>query len=295
MMDSHEIVLKAIDIGLAYGGVDQVFFAGRETQPEIMSYVVNFPRVSLPLSGCHEMEIEQSGKSIMIEPTCGQAIFVGANCWNKPTWQRPCDVLTFLFGKRQTGISLVKSSGQGLENIEATKIAIRKPISGPGASILETIIDLYKSHQDFGAFGQMVEALVHCCRQEVKDDIVSVSEYHKSKSHYLLEDVCAYMQEHFQYDITRDYVAREFRITPNHLSRIFKTQGNMSFSDYLTFVRIDRSKFMLTQYKMTLGEIAQRCGYLDAAYFCRVFKKITKRTPSQYRLEYNDRISPHIL
>ncbi len=57
----------------------------------------------------------------------------------------------------------------------------------------------------------------------------------------------------------------------------------MKFSDYLTYVRVDRAKFMLSRYDMILYEIAQRCGYKDTSYFCRTFKKITGRTPTEYR------------
>jgi len=34
---------------------------------------------------------------------------------------------------------------------------------------------------------------------------------------------------------------------------------------------------------MTLKEIAASCCYSDPAYFCRVFKKVCKVTPTEYR------------
>jgi AraC-like DNA-binding protein len=40
---------------------------------------------------------------------------------------------------------------------------------------------------------------------------------------------------------------------------------------------------MLQNYGMSVKEIAANCGYSDAAYFCRVFRKITNLTPLQYR------------
>jgi YesN/AraC family two-component response regulator len=48
-------------------------------------------------------------------------------------------------------------------------------------------------------------------------------------------------------------------------------------------VRVNRAKFMLQNYGMSVKEIAANCGYSDAAYFCRVFRKITNLTPLQYR------------
>jgi AraC-like DNA-binding protein len=40
---------------------------------------------------------------------------------------------------------------------------------------------------------------------------------------------------------------------------------------------------MLQTYGMPLKEIAANCGYKDTAYFCRIFKKMSKVTPTQYR------------
>jgi YesN/AraC family two-component response regulator len=40
---------------------------------------------------------------------------------------------------------------------------------------------------------------------------------------------------------------------------------------------------MLQTYGMTLKEITAKCGYSDTAYFCRVFKKVSKVTPTTYR------------
>jgi YesN/AraC family two-component response regulator len=62
-------------------------------------------------------------------------------------------------------------------------------------------------------------------------------------------------------------------------------QRHMNFADYMVYVRIDRAKFMLRRYPMHLEEIAHRCSFRDTNYFCRVFKKKTGRTPTEYRLE----------
>ncbi|PYY13523.1 MAG: hypothetical protein DMG61_13110, partial [Acidobacteria bacterium] len=53
--------------------------------------------------------------------------------------------------------------------------------------------------------------------------------------------------------------------------------------DYLNSIRMNRAKFMLRNYSLTLKEIAANCGYNDIAYFCRMFKKMNNETPTQYR------------
>jgi YesN/AraC family two-component response regulator len=59
----------------------------------------------------------------------------------------------------------------------------------------------------------------------------------------------------------------------------------MRFNDYLNLVRVNRAKFMLQNYGTTLKEIAASCCYSDTAYFCRVFKKTCKITPTEYRTQ----------
>ena len=91
------------------------------------------------------------------------------------------------------------------------------------------------------------------------------------------------MQENFHSPITRESVAHHFGLAPNHVSRLFRKEGFMRFNDYLNLVRVNRAKFMLQNYSMTLKEIAASCCYSDPAYFCRVFKKVCKVTPTEYR------------
>lgn len=57
----------------------------------------------------------------------------------------------------------------------------------------------------------------------------------------------------------------------------------MTFSSYLTHVRIDRAKHLLRNYNLKLDDLAARCGYSNAPYFCLVFKRTTKLTPAEYR------------
>ena len=41
---------------------------------------------------------------------------------------------------------------------------------------------------------------------------------------------------------------------------------------------------MLLQTRLSIREISLACGYTDANYFARVFKRITGKTPSEYRI-----------
>lgn len=280
-----QIFLSIFDRLLENIPLKNVYFGGNKTTPPLLSYVVNFPRLSLPIKGEHGMEIETREGPKRISTVPGDAVFVEPNCWNKPTWDKPVEVVSFLFGKQHTGITHVVADGTSEYNLQADKISFSRQISGPGEKIINTIIELRTQQEDFEAYPQLIEALLGVCRNMVAE----AKPVKKSRETILFDEICTYLQENFQYEITRSTVARHFNFTPNHLSRIFKQEGAMRFIDYLTYVRIDRAKFMLSKYDMKLEEIAQRCGYSEAGYFCRIFKKITKKTPSEYKFYIRNR------
>src|ERR1019366_2290092 len=87
-----------------------VYLAGGATSPPQLAYMVHFPRLSVILSGKDQMEIEQNGAATQLPINRGDAIFVPPNCWNKPAWAGRVRVLTVLFGKQQTGLSLVSQA-----------------------------------------------------------------------------------------------------------------------------------------------------------------------------------------
>jgi AraC-like DNA-binding protein len=59
--------------------------------------------------------------------------------------------------------------------------------------------------------------------------------------------------------------------------------SGFSSSAYILHVKIDYSKKLLIKRDKNIGEVAEACGFLDVAYFSRIFKKITGVTPTAYR------------
>jgi len=245
-----------------------------------LAYIVNFPRLSLTLAGGDVMEVEDAGQPGRVTLRCGAAIFVPANCWNRPLWSARAKVLTLLFGRRQTGVSLVHYLPGGSAPA-VLKTHFNRPLEGPVPGILEALIDLAGQQRRAPVDNLLVTALLHCCLKLLEDPPAARG----GKAEKTFQKICLYVQENFQFPLTRDSVAAHFRLSPNHISRLFRTEGLMKFNDYLTWVRLDRAKFLLRHHHLALKEVAANCGYHDTAYFCRTFKRKTKRTPTEYRVE----------
>ena len=263
---------------LRRGKVSRVYFAEGATPPPPLAYLVHFPRISLTLKGADPMLIEQSGRAQRIRPVRGEVVVVPANCWNRPTWKEGFVTLSILLGRNQVGLSLVAHDGRSTEPGPAVKVSVPRVYEGPLKDIMRAIVGLGPQARE--ALPHLVQALFLACLDSLQR---SSSPRAAGRAAAAYDTLCMYVQERFQFPLSRDSVAEHFRVSPTHVSRLFKQHGEVGFSDYLTYVRIDRAKYLLKSYGQTVGEVAAACGFSDSAYFCRVFKQVTKLTPSDYR------------
>lgn len=92
-------------------------------------------------------------------------------------------------------------------------------------------------------------------------------------------------------DIRRSYdridslhsFAKEHHISVSHLSRLFKKEAGVNFSDYLIDVRMEQAKLLLASETLSVIEVGSRVGYEDSKYFSQLFKKHTGMTPSEFQ------------
>ena len=261
--------------------VKEVFTCGRESEPPVLSYVVNFARLEVPLTGCYENRIETGGHPTLVRLRPGSVLFAPPNCWNLPTWKYPVQLMSLLLGKKQIGVSFVTLKSPATPVLTVKKFSQPRPLTGPLPKVLDAMVEVNAAGGPADAMPELARALL-CC---VRDAFLQPRTQTNGSSTALLEEVCVFLQNQYQYDITRESVAGQFHISPNSLSRIFQQQGHMTFSSYLMHVRMDRAKHLLRSYDLKLDHVAERCGYRDTAYFCRVFKRLTKMTPGEYRAQ----------
>ena len=77
-------------------------------------------------------------------------------------------------------------------------------------------------------------------------------------------------------------MAETLHMSVRTLKRKLQTEGR-SFTDLLGEVIQRDACLLLETTRLTVDEIAQRVGYQDRANFTRAFKKLTGKTPSEYR------------
>ncbi|MDD3198659.1 MAG: helix-turn-helix transcriptional regulator, partial [Eubacteriales bacterium] len=100
----------------------------------------------------------------------------------------------------------------------------------------------------------------------------------------LVEQARTYLEENYcDSSISLESAAERIALSPQYLSRIFSNQMGKTYIDYLTDLRIRRAMELLRKTDRSIKEISNDVGYGDPNYFSRIFKKITGKTPSEYR------------
>ena len=97
------------------------------------------------------------------------------------------------------------------------------------------------------------------------------------------ENIERYIREHYSTEISMQSVARAMNYSDAYFCKLFKQCFKVNFSAWLNEYRIDRAREMLQNTRLSVREVSTACGYSDANYFARVFKRVTGKTPSEYR------------
>ncbi|MFC5467207.1 response regulator [Cohnella suwonensis] len=93
----------------------------------------------------------------------------------------------------------------------------------------------------------------------------------------------AYAEANLHLDVSLRALAEHVNLHPTHLSKIYKIETGEGISDYISSLRMERACRLLRTTDKKVYEISAEVGYLDPAYFIKVFKKQYDVTPQEFR------------
>lgn len=91
-----------------------------------------------------------------------------------------------------------------------------------------------------------------------------------------------YVTDHYASEISLDTTASALNLNASYLSRLFKEETQMTFTEYLNRVRIKTGCMLMESGPYSLKEISGQIGFTNYTYFFKVFKSITGMTPQAY-------------
>lgn len=134
-------------------------------------------------------------------------------------------------------------------------------------------------------------------------DLLNIEQYENTREEFLLSKLYAlitelsadkhepskyvkatkiYIQSNYMIDIHITDIAKDIGIDRSYLSKLFKSEMNMTFQEYLILTRLTKATEFLKK-GFSVKEVAFMCGYKEPCTFSRAYKKHFHSTPKSIK------------
>lgn len=117
---------------------------------------------------------------------------------------------------------------------------------------------------------------------DISDDKFSKGRNSLNYNPYIKKAV-EYCIKNYESNITIDTICNELSINKSYFCKLFKSETGYTFTNFLNIFRVEKSKTLLNTTDMSLLDIAIGVGFNSQSYYSSVFKKITNKTPLEYK------------
>ena len=143
----------------------------------------------------------------------------------------------------------------------------------------ELILSVEEALNLYDRLGRSGERFLACCPETPKEEDLAAQ-----RQGLIRENIERYIREHYSSELSMQDVARAMNYSEAYFCKLFKQCFKVNFSAWLNEFRVEKAKEMLLHTQLSVREVSTACGYADANYFARVFKRVTGKTPSEYRI-----------
>ena len=117
--------------------------------------------------------------------------------------------------------------------------------------------------------------------------ILSDKDAGSDPSAFIVDAAHKYMKENCHKRIRLSDVADSVYVSQWHLSKLLNRYSGRSFFDILSNLRIAKAKELINDPSLRIHEIASLVGFSDVAHFSKTFKRLTGKSPVDYRSSRN--------
>ena len=245
-----------------------------------------------------EMVYIDSGEAGIVADTSGYTLSQGYAAFHKP-WEyhniwankKFANSVVITFASQSESMNFFKNKILFFD--EESKYLLSKILAEAKNYFEEplNIVDLKKmTKQKNAPFGgeQMIrryleELLIHLIRAghsaiPSKSDSLAAEEGQQK----IVDSVISFLKDNIENPITLDNVVENIAFSKTYLKALFRKKTGSTIMKYLTRLRMDRARQLLSDGNFTVSEISGLCGFSTVHYFSNTFKKETGMTPTEY-------------
>lgn len=102
-------------------------------------------------------------------------------------------------------------------------------------------------------------------------------------------EILEYIRIHYKNRISLSDLAEQFHLSPKYFSRYFKEHFHLTFSEYISHLRMDQARELLESTDLSITEIASQCGFSGISFFIRRFTESNGCSPLKWRQQHFSR------
>ncbi|WP_127586354.1 response regulator [Paenibacillus koleovorans] len=243
------------------------------------------------IASLHELEVDfpySSNSSLALVRSDGKL-------WNEPDLSVVSTVLTetlpdlsasypFRFEEGELGIMFSFSGGWPEEELQRWVQLVSVKLSGhfgctvraAAGSIVSSMNSLNESYK----LARSALGAASAANSELSRELPNEQSHKRN----IIDEIKAYIDEHFDEQLTLTSIADSFYLHAHYLSQLFKKKTGVTFLHYLTHVRMEQAKQQLVSTDLKVYEISRLVGYEDSKYFSKIFERTVGMKPSEYKL-----------
>lgn len=204
--------------------------------------------------------------------------------------QQPCRMLNVEFILTNTGknfpplYELIADSDEWKQAFtEAKSYYLLKDTSGILPILRNLVFELDMSLHKKINNDLMIQLLLTQILLLIARNIIEMKSKAIEQKDIYVKQIIKFLHENYDFDLKMEHLSARMHLHPNYLHRIFKESMNCTIISYLTKIRIEKAKLLISQTDIPITEIAGYVGMNSSQYFSKLFKKHTGMTPTAYR------------
>ena len=237
---------------------------------------IQMNRFIFPVCGKKEIYFAKNGRAVRQIFVPGELLQIPACAWSRELATCSHRMISIVLLRNFLRIVYIENGAEPHFTQKKTIYHAAHPLNQAGLEIFSAMQYL---QEESPAVNDLFHAFLEVVLEQLENEGPSVG----GKEQLTWECVRDYTGNNFFNEIDRESIAKAVRLHPAHISRIFKKYARCGVSEYITSLRMEHAKLLLASPEISIGEIADLCGYSSANYFIRVFRSNTLLTPMKYR------------
>jgi len=272
---AHAELVRHLDGIIAGGPPTRVVFGLPGGRPPAGAAMVPGARLSCITAGCKHIQAWDGDRAVVHRLAPGEAIVMPPYGWTVPMYTSSRTFFGVVRHRDFTRFLLSEHVVGARSRAPQWWFHTARPMSAGCAHALGALAEL--------AYGgpAVAREQLWIFLQFARAELSAAPGIPRDSSRAVWTALCEHLQQHLEQELGRDDVARRFRLHPSTVSQLFSRHGGETFGAYLTRVRIERAQELLAG-DMPIATVARRCGFGDASYFIKVFRRLVGMTPGHW-------------